>query len=272
MFNMKFKVFSILFFLGLLTTGIITMNSCKKDQTFPSPTVSLSATTYSGKIGQVATVTVTVTAPGGLKALKITKYKGTDVDATFGTNGTETYTDLTHTLTYTLSAEGLTNPIRFNFSAEDNKSQLGSGDFIITTTPSVAYLLTTYDWQWKSKLGKCAASDPETEQIFDCEKDNFYSFKADGTYTLNFGALTGSGGGTCAYDGLVATTTWSLNSDETQLTLKGVNVFDATDIRTDVYKIQTATTLAINSKETIDLSAFGCVVYDWTFVWSVKPK
>lgn len=270
---MKYNKIFYLFLLGLLATGALSIHACKdKEETFPNPTVSLSATTFSGKIGQTASVTATVVAPAGLRSLKVTKYKGTTVDATFGTNGTETFTDLVHAHTYVLTAEGLSTPIRFKFEAEDNKGQKGSADYIITTEPSVAYLLTTYDWLWKSKLGKCLASDPETEQILDCEKDNYYSFNADGTFKLEYGAVTGSGGGTCDFDGFRMPTTWTLNADESQLTIKAVNVFDPTDIQTEVYKIKVANSTKIESTQTIDLSAFGCVIYDWTFIWTAKPK
>lgn len=270
---MKHNNFFYLFFLGLLGIATLTMNACKDEETFPVPTVTLSSTTFSGKIGETATTTVTVVAPAGLRTLKITKYKGTDVDVSFGTNGTETYTDLTHTLDYVLAAEGLSTPIRFNFTAEDSKGQTGSADLIITTEPSVAYLLVTYNWQWKSKVGKIFATDPgESEQIVDCEKDNVYSFNADGTYALDYGALTGSGGGTCDFDGFRAPTTWTLNAGETELTIMAVNVFDPTDIQTEVYKITSATTASIKSTQTVDLTAFGGIIYDWKFEWTAKPK
>ncbi|MBK8567763.1 MAG: hypothetical protein IPN76_31705 [Saprospiraceae bacterium] len=150
----------------------ISFSSCKKDDDpKPAPTVTLSATTFSGKIGDVATVTATVVAPEGLKELRVTKYLGTTVDPNFGTNGTAVHTDLTHTHDYELSAEGLTTPARFNFTAEDKAGQTGTADFIITTEPSVSYLLTTYDWLWKSKFGKGFDTEPAaTEQIQDCEK------------------------------------------------------------------------------------------------------
>ncbi len=268
---MKYKFLLGLMVTGFLTTTIVTMNSCKKDdETFAAPTVSLTKTTFTGKIGETASTTATVVAPGGLRSLKITKYKGTDVDVTFGTAGTETFTDLTHTHTYVLTAEGLTTPIRFKFEAEDNKGQKSSNDFIITTQPSVAYLLTTYNWLWKSKLGKCAASDPETEQIQDCEKDNYYVFNANGTFKLEYGANTGGTG--CDFDGFRTGDTWTLNAAETELTLKSPSVFDPNDVLVEVYKISLANNTMIKSKQTIDLSAFGCIVYDWGFEWSAKPK
>jgi hypothetical protein len=270
---MKYTKFLHLLVAGLLFGTVFSVSSCKDDDDPKiAPTVTLSAATFSGKIGDVATVTATVVAPEGLKELRVTKYLGTAVDPNFGTNGTAVHTDLTHTHDYELSAEGLTTPVRFNFTAEDNEGQTGSADFIITTEPSASYLLTTFDWLWKSKLGKCLDSDPETEQILDCEKDNFYSFNADGTYTLNFGAITGSGGGTCDFDGFVVPTTWSLNGDESELTLMSVNAFDPADVRSEVYSLTDFNTSSIKSTQTIDLSVFGCVIWDWKFDWSAKPK
>lgn len=270
---MKYTKFLYLFVAGLLATSAFTVSSCKKDDDpKAAPTVTLSASTFTGKIGDVASVTATVVAAEGLKELRITKYLGTTVDASFGTNGTAVHTDLTHTHDYELSAEGLTTPVRFNFTAEDNEGQTGTADFIITTEPSVSYLLTNFDWQWKSKLGKCLESDPETEQIFDCEKDNVYSFNADGTYTLDYGAITGTGGGTCDFDGFRAPTTWELNSDESELTLRSANVFDPNDVLVEVYKVQDGTTSYMKSTQTVDLSVFGCIIYDWTFEWTAKPK
>ena len=120
---MKFKSFIYLFITGAFFTMIFTLNSCSKDEVFAVPTVSLTATTYTGKIGTTATTTATVTAPGGFKDLKITKYNGTDVDATFGTAGTLTVTTASHKHDYVLTAAGLTTPVRFKFEATDAKGQ-----------------------------------------------------------------------------------------------------------------------------------------------------
>ena len=268
---MKFKNSLSLLLTGLLVSAALWFTACKDNEEQPAPSISLSATTFTGKIGATASTTTTVSAPGGFKSLKITKYKGVDVDASFGTAGTETLSDATHTHSYVLAAEGLTTPIRFKFVAEDNNGKTASADFIITTQPSVAYLLTTYNWLWKSKLGKCLASDPETEQIYDCEKDNFYVFSTDGTFKVDYGPITG-GSGSCQFDGFRVGDTWTLNADETELTLKSPSAFDPADIQTEVFKISTATNSSIISRQTIDLSVFGCIVYDWGFEWSAKPK
>ncbi len=271
---MKYTKFLYLFVAGLLATSALTFSSCKKDDdTKAAPTVTLDVSSFSGKIGQTASVAVVVVAKEGLKSLTITKYLGTTVDASYGTAGSKTVTTLTHSEDYVLNEEGLTTPVRFSFTAEDEKGQTGSADFIITTEPSASYLLLKYNWQWKSKVGKIFDTDPgESEQILDCEKDNFYSFNADGTYSLDYGAITGSGGGTCDFDGFRAPTTWALNTDETELTILSVNVFDPADIQTEVYNITSADATAIKSTQTVDLTAFGGIIYDWKFEWSAKPK
>ncbi|MEY3051349.1 MAG: hypothetical protein RLY31_1134 [Bacteroidota bacterium] len=262
-----------LLFAGLLATTALTMTACGDDEeVFPVPVVTLSASEFSGKTGEIATVTAMVNAPGGLKSLTITKFLGTTPDPNYGTNGVKTFTHMEHTETYELNAEGLTTPVRFNFTAEDETGQVGSADFLVTTEASVDFLLTTYNWQWKSKLGKCLASEDETEQILDCEKDNFFSFNADGSYALDFGAITGTGGGTCDFDGFRAPAGWSLNDDQTELTINAVNVFDPNDVQVQLYKITEATTTSLKATQTIDLSVFGCIVYDWTFEFTAIPK
>lgn len=273
-FNMNFKKFNYLFFAGLLATSVFSLASCDKDDdSKPAPTITLSDNDFTGKIGETATVTATVVAPEGLKSLTITKYLGTTVDATYGTNGSKTVTHESHTETYELNEEGLDTPVRFKFEATDNKDQVSSADFIITTEASTSYLLVKYNWQWKSKVGQATSTEPgPSEQILECEKDNIYTFNADGTYSLDFGAMTGSGGGTCDFDALVVTNTWELNQDETELTIFASNIFDPTPVPT-VHKITSASNTSIKSTSTIDLTAFpDGIESDWTFEWTAKPK
>lgn len=271
---MRYKNLIFTLTVSLMAAGTLLFSSCGKDDEQPvaAPSVSLSASTFTGKIGETATATATVTAPGGLKALRITKYLGTDVDPSYGTNGTMEVTSSSFTLNYTLTDEGLQTPIRFNFEAEDDKGQTGDADFIITTELSMKYLLLNFNWKWKSKMGKCLDTEPETEQIVECEEDNIYIFHEDGTMELDYGALTGSGGGTCDFDGIRPATDWVLNDDETELTITSTNVFDPNDKQVEVYRITSFDAMEIKSEQTVDLTAFGCVIWDWKFTWSAVPK
>ncbi|MCB0564791.1 MAG: hypothetical protein KDD01_10490, partial [Phaeodactylibacter sp.] len=256
----------------LIAAGTLLVSGCKDDEpAVAAPSVSLSASTFSGKIGEMATTTATVNAPGGLKALRITKYLGTDIDPAYGTNGTMEVSASTFTLEYTLADEGLETPIRFNFEAEDDKGQTGDADFIITTELSMKYLLLNFNWAWKSKMGKCLDTEPESEMILDCEKDNVYIFNEDGTMGIDYGAITGMGGGTCDFDGLKPPTNWELNDDETELTITNTNAFDPADVQIEVYRITDFDAMEIKSEQTIDLTVFGCVIWDWKFTWSATP-
>lgn len=258
-------------FAVIASLTIIGISSCEKELP-EAPTVSLSQAEYTGKTGDELSVTVTVNAPGGLSSLDITKYLGVDIDTDFGTSGTETVSSSSYTLNYQLNAEGVSTPVRFNFTATDNEGQTGSADLIITTEASLNYVLTTYNWQLTSKRGKCLESESESEMIVDCEKDNTYSFNEDGTYTLDFGALTGSGGGTCDFDGFEIPSSWEVSDDESTFTLTKINAFDPNDIRTEVFQIQSYSISSIETTQTVDLTAFGCIVYDWGIDFVAKPK
>lgn len=262
------------YFLGLsvMILGLLPMTGCDDDDDDNPPTVALSATTFTGKTGETATTTATVTAPDGFKEMRVTKYLGTSIDPSFGTNGTQTVSNSSYTLNYELTEEGVSTPVRFNFQAEDDKGNVGDADFIITTELSVEYLLLNFDWQWDSKLGKCLAEEDETEMIFECEEDNVYSFNADGTMSLDYGTITGTGGGTCDFDGFSTYTNWDLSADESTLTLTYVNAFDPLDITEEVYMIQEFNVNRIEATQTVDLTVFGCIIYDWTFGFTAVPK
>ena len=249
----------------------LTVVSCKKDDP-AGPMVTLSQTDFNGNTGQTASTTATVVAEGGFKSLKITKFIGTTVDMSYGTGGTLEVTNSTFTLEYTLNEEGVTEPIRFNFTAEDNNGKTGSADFIVTTNLTLRYLLLNFNWRWHSKVGKVFAADPEAEQILPCEQDNVYTFNPDGTMSIDYGPITGTGGGTCDFDGLRVEERWELNESTNTLTLFLVNAFDPNDVDAQQYRVTNFSLQAIRSEQTIDLTIFGGVVWDWKFEWRAVPK
>lgn len=258
----------------LLMAGVAFMTGCKKEDP-AGPTVSLSNTDFTGKIGETATTTATVTAEGGLKTLRITKFIGTTVDNTYGTNGTLTVTGSSHTLTYTLAEEGLQAPIRFKFEAEDDNGKLGSSDFVVTTEASLEYVLVNFNWRLDSKIGKILQAEPnESEKIEPCEKDNVYSFNADGSFTIDFGALTSVPGGSCEFDGFNAPNGWTLNSNNTELTLNFTNAFSGDPLPPEVYRITSFSLLELKAKTTIDLTVFdpSWAIWDWTYTWKAQAK
>ncbi|MBK8567764.1 MAG: hypothetical protein IPN76_31710 [Saprospiraceae bacterium] len=83
--------------------------------------------------------------------------------------------------------------------------------------------------------------------------------------------MTG-GTGSCGFDGFNAYTTWSLNADETELTLNYHGVFTPDITKQEVYRITEATTSTIKSISEVDLTDFGGIKSDWNFEWSAKAK
>ncbi len=249
----------------------IQITSCKKEDP-DAPVVSLTATEFTGKTGETASTTASVVADGGLTTFRVTKFIGTTIDNTYGTNGTMEISGSSFTLQYELNEEGVLEPIRFNFTATDENGKTGSADFIITTELSFRFLLLNYDWRWHSKRGRIFEEDVESEQICPCEQDNIYSFNANGTMSIDYGALTGSGGCTCDFDGFRVEETWALNAAETELTIFAVNVFDPSDVDAQVYRITGFNLMEIRSEQTVDLSVFGGIVWDWKFVWRAVAK
>lgn len=269
---MVMKKFSILGRAVFLTlTLALVVASCSKDDP-AAPMVSLTETSFNGLTGEIASTTATVTSEANFRTLRITKFVGTDVDESYGTNGTLEVNESSYTLEYELGEEGLEEPIRFNFTAEDEEGQTGSADFIVTTEVSLRFLLLNYDWRWHSKAGVIFEGDPETEQILPCEEDNVYSFFEDGTMSIDYGELTGSGGGTCDFDGLRVEERWELDESTNTLTLFVVNAFDPDDVDEQEYRVTHFTTMEIRSEHTVDLTDFGGVVWDWKYIWRAQPK
>jgi hypothetical protein len=128
--NLKFTWSS---FITLLTlsVSIFIFSSCGDDDPEPAaPTLSLGAPSFQGIIGSDASVTVTITAPGGLKSLTVLKNGGAfDV---------KNYTGQT-TGTYDLAYEVENLPVgtvtNFTFQAEDNGGRSSS---VSTYTVTVA--------------------------------------------------------------------------------------------------------------------------------------
>ncbi|GLR18744.1 lipocalin family protein [Portibacter lacus] len=269
MYKLKFKMWTLL---AVLFAGTFTITSCTKEKA--APTVSLSDTTFTGKIGETASTTLSAVTDGEYKELRITKYLGTDVDDSYGTNGTMTVSSaLPYDFTYVLNEEGAETPVRFQFTVVDQEDQTGDANFVITTDITLAYVLVKFDWRLNSKLGKLfAESEPESEQIIDCEKDNVFTFNADGTMSLDFGELTGSGGGTCDFDGLSVYSTYEISNDESTLSMSFYNAFDPGDITTEVYTIKDYSLTDLVTTTPIDLSAFGGIEYDWTYAFKAQAK
>jgi len=204
---MKNALLKVLVF-SILAIYSFTLVSCSEDEP-PAPVapqISLDRTTYTGDIDDQVTVNVTGNLDGAFQVLRIRKFIGTTQDQTFGTNGVmEVTSGLPYAFTYTLGIDGLTEPIRINFEVEDANGLTDDADLIIQTDASREQLLTAFDWRW-------ASQEFEGESTLqECEADNVWSFENDGSVSLDYGPLTGSGGGSCDFDGALIHTGWRMN-------------------------------------------------------------
>jgi hypothetical protein len=267
--RLKLSMYGILSFLLI---GALAFTSCNKEKA--APIVTLSNTAFEGKIGDATNTTVNAVVDGDYKELRITKYIGTTVDNSFGTNGTQTVTSaLPYTHNYTLSEEGTDTPIRFQFTVVDTEDQTGEANFVITTKLTLAYVLTTFNWKWDEKRGKLfEETEPEEDHSLECEKDNVFAFNADGTMSIDYGALTAMGGGTCDFDGLTPYVTYEISADETTLTLTKDNVFDPGNLTTEVLTVVSFSLTDIVTTTPVDLTSFGGLLYDWTYTYKAQAK
>ncbi|GJM33858.1 MAG: hypothetical protein DHS20C18_28590 [Saprospiraceae bacterium] len=260
-------------FFALLLASIFTFSSCGEDDTQTAPIITLSNTSFTGKVGETASTTVTADIAGEFQELRITKFLGTDIDDTYGTNGTLTVTAaLPYTFDYVLNEEGAETPVRFRFVVVDKGGQTDEGNFVITTELTLSYVLLRFNWRWEAKIGKAYAADPEEDNIEECEKDNVFTFNEDGSMSIDYGALTGIGGGTCDFDGLQPYVSYEISADESLLTLTKDDAFNPGNFTTEEYTIVEYSLTDLRTTTLVDLTGFGGIEYDWTYTFKAVPK
>lgn len=246
-------------------------SSCKKEDSIdPSqPVIMLSTDKFTGKSGQELTVTVNITAPNGITALKISKGVNLKTDSSFGVNGVmivpgATGTAFEYVFSYILSPDEVDKLVGFNFRVEDSKGLAAEKDFTLNTTVSGAQLLFTYRWNLKSKVW---LKNPPEENIQQCEKDDAYVFNRDSTMSISYG---NSG---CTFDGFNVYDKWTLSPDETLLTITYHSVFNPAQITNDRYKVTTLTKDKLVMEIAYDLSAFGLSDNEvFVFTYEASPK
>ncbi|MEQ9423506.1 MAG: hypothetical protein RJQ09_03740 [Cyclobacteriaceae bacterium] len=244
----------------MAASSLLFFTSCGDDPDPIAPIISIDNGTFSGDIGDEVTANISGMLDGEFVSLTVSKFIGTTLDASYGTGGSmQVTTGLPYTFNYTLGLDGLTEPIRFNFEVIDDNDLTGSADLIITTNASREQLLVSFDWRWASQEFEGAAT------LQDCEADNVWSFEADGSVSLDFGALTGSGGGSCDSDGLLTYDGWAMNSASDTLRIFRGNAFSGAAQDTTVFAIKTFDQSGWTADET---NLFG--VFGWGFEAQAK--
>lgn len=258
---MKNALLKVLVF-STLAVNSFTLVSCKDDDP-PAPVapqINIDRTTYTGDIDDQVTVNVNAELDGAFQVLRIRKFIGTDQDQSFGTNGVmEVTSGLPYTFTYTLGVDGLTEPVRINFEVEDANGLTDDADLIIVTEASNEQLLTSFDWRWASQQFE------GEETLRECEADNVWSFEDNGDVSLDYGALTGSGGGSCDFDGDLIHTGWRMTEPMDSLYIYRANA--ETEAPHDTLK-WAITEFDQNQFVADETNIFG--VFTWTFEAQAK--
>lgn len=233
--------------------------SCKKDEVDPNaPQVSLSNDYALGKTLQNLSITVDITAPNGINALIITKSINLVEDKTFGINGVLKITPtagaktMQYTFNYTYKPGEVDKLVGINFKVEDANGKTAEKDLTIGTTVSAKELLFSYRWNIKAKQWMLT---PPVDDLKSCEKDDSFTFNADGTMAKHYGTNTKTGD--CAFDGFNEYTSWSISDDEKELTIKYASIFNPAQVTTEVYTIKSLNRDRMVLAITYDLSVFG---------------
>ncbi len=254
---------NLIWVIGMMTAASLVFTSCgDDDEPAPvAPVVSIDNASASGDIGDVVSATISGELDGAFAKMEISKFIGTAPDASYGTGGVlEVTSGLPYNFSYTIGTEGLENPIRFNFLVTDANDLTDEVDLVITTNASNEQLLVSFNWRYSSLIWENA------ESILECEEDNIYSFEADGSMSVDFGALTGSGGGSCDFDGTTIFDGWAMNEAQDTLQWFRADAFTGAATDTVTYSIKEFTKERWVADET---NLFG--VFEYTYTAVAKP-
>ena len=92
---------------------------------------------------------------------------------------------------------------------------------------------------------------PAVEDMKDCEKDNIFTWRADSTYTVNFGTDA------CQFDGFNVFDKWELSEDEKTLTQEYYSLFDPSNRTVETYTVRSLSSEKMVLQQLLDLTIFG---------------
>ncbi|HYK43705.1 MAG TPA: hypothetical protein VEV83_00960 [Parafilimonas sp.] len=250
--------------IGVFFVGI----SCKKSADPNLAAMTLKPAMVSGKSGHDTTAQLDIVAPYGVSKLLITKTVNLVPDTAFGTlsvmpesTGADTYH---YMFSYTFRPDEVDKLVGINFHLEDSTGHVAEKDLTVNTIASGAQIIYSHKWKLISKFW--ATANPPAENIQDCEKDNIYSYNADGTIpTPNYGMNP------CLFDGFNIYDNWTLSDDEKVFTQTYHSVFDTTKVTTEVYNVESLTSDRWVMDITLDLTAFGLSDHE-KFVYTYQSE
>ncbi len=251
---MKPRIFSEvnLSFFGSCIIFCLMFSSCKKDSVDANlPSMRLIPEMVSGKSGQQVSVTLTIHAPYGAKALEISKTINlvsalgvtTVMPASLGDNNYQ------YIFTYTYEPDEVEKLVGINFHFVDEKGNVAEKDLTVNTIASGAQIIYSHTWKLTSKIWQ--TRNPPEESIQACEKDNLTNWKRDSSILLNYGNAG------CTFDGFNIFDKWTLSEDEKTFTQVYHSAFNPDKITVEVYKVISLTKDKMILEIGLDLSDFG---------------
>ncbi|MGC1243890.1 MAG: hypothetical protein WA874_20015 [Chryseosolibacter sp.] len=162
-----------------IMAGTAFLISCKDDEDFAAPTLTLSETAATASPGDEVSVTVTTTTDAGFKNLVVKKlWDGVSQEE-------ETFTaPLTAPYTYTVTDADADHILVLNFTVTDNKGTTASSELVVTVELTPRQLLLKYNWRLSEEIRK----KTNQNDISDVYTDDVYRFNDDGTYDKSIGA------------------------------------------------------------------------------------
>lgn len=206
--------------------------------------------------GEPLQVSANMATVSPLTSFTITKTVNLAVDQAYGNNGVLTVDAGSvgdeYVFQYEPSENDVDQLVGFTFTAEGTDGTQLTSDLQLVVTLSPRDNLPRKKWLWKSKIW---VDKDNTQDIKECEKDNYYLFNSDGTMSLNFGTNTGTPG--CDFDGFNVYDTWSLSEDGTTFTMVYHSIFAPDSPQTENYRVKTLTTEKVELEIDYDLSWLG---------------
>ena len=236
----------------------ILTTSCKKDDDRDpnAPVLRLTPDNVTAKSGRTIDVTLYITAPNGAKNVTMYKTINLQRDNSFGGSGTMTGTPVStgdnnyeYHFSYQLEGDEVDKLVGINFRFEDNKGLAAEKDLTVNTITSGQQ--TIYSRRWKLVSRMWTSITPNAEDKKACENDNIFTWNADSTYNVGFGASA------CDFDGFNVFDRWILSDDEKTFTQVYHSVFDPSNITTETYTVKTLTRDRLVLVQLIDLTIFG---------------
>lgn len=236
---------------------ITAFTGCEKDSGNPNqPLLKLSPDKVTGKSGRTVEATLYIHAPNGAGNVTLYKTVNLQKDNSFGGTGTITGQPVNvggdnyeYHFSYQFEDDEVDKLVGINFRFEDAKGLAAEKDLTVYTTTSGQQIIYSRRWVLKSRMWTSVT--PAVEDMKDCEKDNIFTWRADSTYTVNFGTDA------CQFDGFNVFDKWELSEDEKTLTQEYYSLFDPSNRTVETYTVRSLSSEKMVLQQLLDLTIFG---------------